>query len=137
MPLLSLFMGSGDDEYLAREARARKEIDRQLSAAGWVVQSREALNLSAGRGIAVREFVLAKPHGRVDYLLFVDGGPAGVIEAKSAGTTLTEVEHQSGKYVAGLPAYAGSIHAAPRVGHAQSTRYARSLTRTLPGVHSV
>jgi type I site-specific restriction endonuclease len=32
-------MGSGDDEYLAREARARKEIDRQLGAAGWVVQS--------------------------------------------------------------------------------------------------
>lgn len=32
---------------------------------------------------------------------------------------------------------AGSIHAAPRVGHAQSTRRARSLTRTLPGVHSV
>src|SRR5512146_1254702 len=98
-------MGSGDDEYLAREARARKEIDRQLSGAGWVVQSQKALNLSAGRGVAVREFILDKPHGRVDYLLFVDGKPGGVIEAKPEGTTLTEVEHQSGKYVAGLPAY--------------------------------
>jgi type I restriction enzyme R subunit len=98
-------MGSGDDEYLAREARARKEIDRQLGAAGWVVQSQKALNLRAGRGVAVREFILDKPHGRVDYLLFVDGRPAGVIEAKPEGTTLTEVEHQSGKYVAGLPAY--------------------------------
>ena len=29
----------------------------------------------------------------------------GVIEAKPEGTTLTEVEHQSGKYVAGLPAW--------------------------------
>jgi type I restriction enzyme R subunit len=48
---------------------------------------------------------LEKPHGRVDYLLFVDGQPAGVIEAKAEGTTLVEVEHQSGKYVEGLPAW--------------------------------
>lgn len=51
---------------------------------------------AAGRGVAVREFILDKPHGRVDYLLFVDGKPAGVIEAKPEGMTLTEVEHQSG-----------------------------------------
>ena len=55
------------------------------------------------RGVAVREFVLEKGHGRVDYLLFVDGQPVGVIEAKTEGTTLIEVEHQSGKYVDGLP----------------------------------
>ena len=98
-------MESGDHDYLAREARARIEIDRQLAAAGWVVQSHEALNLGAGPGIAAREFTLEKPHGRVDYLLFVDGKPAGVIEAKPEGTTLTEVEHQSGKYVSGLPSW--------------------------------
>jgi type I restriction enzyme R subunit len=92
-----------DHDYLAREAKARVEIDRQLTAAGWVVQGQKALNLSAGRGVAVREFTLEPPHGRVDYLLFIDGQPAGVIEAKPEGTTLTEVEHQSGKYVAGLP----------------------------------
>ena len=79
------------------------EIDKQLAAAGWSVQSQESLNLSAGPGVAVREFTLEKPHGRVDYLLFLNGQPAGVIEAKPEGTTLTEVEHQSGKYVAGLP----------------------------------
>ena len=39
----------------------------------------------------------------MDYLLFLNGQPAGVIEAKPEGTTLTEVEHQSGKYVEGLP----------------------------------
>ena len=98
-------MGPGDHDYLAREARARVEIDRQLIAAGWVVQSQDGLNLSAGPGIAVREFTLEKPHGRVDYLLFVNGKPAGVIEAKPEGTTLTEVEHQSGKYVSGLPSW--------------------------------
>ena len=60
-------------EYLAREARARVEIDRQLAAAGWKVQSQKALNLAAAPGVAVREFVLEKPHGRVDYLLFLNG----------------------------------------------------------------
>jgi type I restriction enzyme, R subunit len=98
-------MGPDDDEYLAAEARARKAIDRQLTGAGWQVQSQKALNLHAGRGVAVREFTLEKPHGRVDYLLFVDRQPVGVIEAKPAGKTLTEVELQSAKYTAGLPAY--------------------------------
>jgi type I restriction enzyme R subunit len=96
---------SGEDDYLAREARARKEIDRQLAAAGWKVQSQKALNLSAGPGVAVREFTLEKPHGRVDYLLFLNGHPAGVIEAKPEGTPLVEVEHQSGSYVEGLPGW--------------------------------
>ena len=98
-------LGGNDDEhsYLAREARARVEIDAQLVAAGWQVQSQDKLNLAASTGVAVREFSLEKPHGRVDYLLFLDGQPAGVIEAKPEGTTLVEVEHQSGKYVEGLP----------------------------------
>lgn len=96
---------SGDHDYLAREAKARVQIDRQLAAAGWAVQSQETLNLRAGPGIAVREFTLEKPHGRVDYLLFLNGQPAGVIEAKPEGTTLTEVERQSGKYVEGLPGW--------------------------------
>src|ERR1022692_1818574 len=94
---------SGEPDYLAREARARIQIDKQLATAGWVVQSQASLNLSAGPGVAVREFTLERPHGRVDYLLFLNGQPAGVIEAKPEGTTLVEVEHQSGKYVEGLP----------------------------------
>jgi len=93
------------DDYLAREAKARVEIDKQLAAAGWKVQRQKALNLSAGPGVAVREFTLEKPHGRVDYLLFLNGQPAGVIEAKPQGTPLVEVEHQSGKYVEGLPTW--------------------------------
>ncbi len=93
------------NDYLAREAKARVEIDKQLAAAGWKVQSQKTLNLSASPGVAVREFTLEKPHGRVDYLLFLNGQPAGVIEAKPEGTPLIEVEHQSGKYVDGLPAW--------------------------------
>ena len=42
--------------------------------------------------------------GFADYLLYIDGKAAGVIEAKPVGTTLTGVEVQSGKYTQGLPA---------------------------------
>ena len=90
------------DAYLAAEARARIDIDESLVACGWVVQDADAVNLAAGQGIAVREFILSKGHGRADYLLFVDGAAVGAIEAKPAGTTLTGVEFQSAKYTTGL-----------------------------------
>ena len=77
VPLMSSSMASGDHDYVAAEARARKAIDRQLVAAGWVVQDQNRLNLTAGPGVAVREFTLEKPHGRVDYLLFLNGSPPG------------------------------------------------------------
>src|SRR5690242_20699728 len=92
-----------DIAYLTPEARARVEIDRMLAAAGWAVQSAAQVNLKASRGVAVREFVLKKPHGRVDYLLFVDGQAAGVVEAKKEGEALIGVEWQSARYVHGLP----------------------------------
>jgi type I restriction enzyme, R subunit len=93
---------AGSDSYLTAEARARVEIDRQLEAAGWAVQSMDTLNLAAAKGVAVREFVLKPPHGRADYLLFVDRQAVGAVEAKPAGTTLTRVEIQSAKYRDGL-----------------------------------
>jgi len=89
--------------YLTPEAKARVEIDRMLSAAGWVIQDYARVNLSAARGVAVREFVLKPPHGRADYLLFVDAEAVGVIEAKKEGETLTGVAWQTAKYVDGLP----------------------------------
>jgi type I restriction enzyme R subunit len=89
--------------YLTPEARARVEIDHKLAAGGWTVQDARAVNLSAARGVAVREFVMKPPHGRADYLFFVDQEAAGVIEAKKEGQTLTGVEWQSAKYVDGLP----------------------------------
>jgi type I restriction enzyme, R subunit len=90
-------------DYLAAEARARVEIDGMLVEAGWVVQDLKALNLGAGRGIAVREVPLDAGHGRADYVLFVDRRAVGVIEAKPAGTPLIGVEWQSDKYVKGFP----------------------------------
>jgi type I restriction enzyme R subunit len=85
------------------EAEARVEIDAALVAAGWAVQNRADMNLSASRGVAVREFRLKHGHGFADYLLFVDGKAVGVLEAKPAGHTLTGVEPQSEKYAKGLP----------------------------------
>ena len=89
--------------YLTPEAKARVEIDRMLAGAGWVVQDYARVNLSAARGVAVREFVLKAPHGGADYLLFVDGEAVGVAEAKKEGETLTGVAWQTTKYVDGLP----------------------------------
>ena len=40
------------------EQRARREIDANLNAAGWTVQDRQDLDLTAGRDIAVREFAM-------------------------------------------------------------------------------
>ncbi len=96
-------MADGELAYLTPEAKARVEIDRQLAAAGWVVQDASRANLSAARGVAVREFVMRPPHGRADYLLFVDGAATGVIEAKKEGETLRGVEWQTAKYEEGVP----------------------------------
>lgn len=93
-----------DAHYLPAEARARVEIDRQLGAAGWLVQDRADMNLYAAQGVAVREFTMASGHGRADYVLFVDAKAVGAIEAKPVGTTLAGVESQSAKYAKGLPA---------------------------------
>jgi type I restriction enzyme, R subunit len=93
----------GEHDYLAAEARARKKIDAKLHEAGWVVQDRAQANLWAGQGVALREFIHAHGHGRSDYGLYVDRQLVGVLEAKPDGTTLTEVERQTRKYIEGVP----------------------------------
>ena len=84
------------------EQKARGEIDADLTAAGWLVQDRDDLDLTAGRGIAVREFPMKPGFGFADYLLYLDRKAIGAVEAKAEGT-LTGVEAQSAKYAAGLP----------------------------------
>src|SRR6266850_2065871 len=89
---------------LTPEQRAREKIDASLGESGWTLQNRDEMNLSAARGVAVREFKLAPGHGYVDYMLFVDGKAVGVLEAKPEGYTLSGVEIQADKYSRGLPA---------------------------------
>ena len=68
-----------------------------------MVQDCNALNLSAARGVAVREFPLLPGCGFADYLLYADGKAVGVVEAKREGHSLTGVERQSMGYAHGLP----------------------------------
>lgn len=84
------------------EQKARREVDADLMAAGWLVQSRDELDLIVGRGIAVREFHIKSGFGFADYPLYLDRKAVGAVKAKAEGT-LTGVEEQSTKYAAGLP----------------------------------
>ena len=90
-------------EALKPEQLARENIDRMLADGGWVVQHMGDLNPTAARGVAVEEFPLRTGYGFADYLLYVDGMPVGVVEAKPVGHTLTGVEVQNEKYSVGLP----------------------------------
>lgn len=89
---------------LLPEQQARQKIDLALEQAGWIVQDRQRMDLSAGPGVAVREFKMATGHGFADYLLFVDGKAVGALEAKPEGYLLGGVELQVDKYAGGLPA---------------------------------
>jgi type I restriction enzyme R subunit len=83
------------------EQKARKDIDKLLSLAGWTVQIRDEINLGASLGVAVREY--PTDIGPVDYALFVDRKAIGVIEAKAAGTTSSGVAEQSVRYIRNFP----------------------------------
>lgn len=88
------------------EAKARLKIDELLMAAGWVIQDRADFDRTAALGVAVREFPLTI--GEADYLLFIDGKAAGVVEAKKSGDTLSGVAEQSEKYMGALPSHLAS-----------------------------
>ena len=80
------------------EEKARIVIDEKLRQSGWTIQDLKKINLSASLGVAVREFPTST--GEVDYALFVDGVPVGVVEAKrqEKGEDITSVEGQSARY---------------------------------------
>ncbi|MDB5247987.1 MAG: box helicase, partial [Segetibacter sp.] len=80
------------------EQLVRDEIDKMLQASGWQVQSKNKIDLTAGKGIAIREY--QTDIGPADYILFVDKKPVGVIEAKreEEGVKLTYHEGQTEGY---------------------------------------
>lgn len=90
------------------EQLARQRIDSLLMSAGWIVQDSAQFNRNAAEGVAVREFAL--PNGPCDYLLFVGGKAAGVVEAKKAGVTLSGVAEQAAKYMVRLPDHLARWH---------------------------
>ena len=80
------------------EEQARVVIDEKLELSGWTIQDMKKLNLTASLGVAVREFPTST--GPVDYALFIEEKPVGVVEAKKseAGENITVVEGQSARY---------------------------------------
>ncbi len=82
------------------EQIARDAIDQQLLECGWVIQHKKSINLSAGLGVAIREY--QTDIGPADYVLFVDKKPVGVIEAKreDEGHRLSMHEDQAEGYAA-------------------------------------
>ncbi len=80
------------------EDLAREVIDENLKQSGWTIQDMRQLNLTASLGVAVREFPTST--GPVDYALFINGKPVGVVEAKKPeeGENITVVEGQSARY---------------------------------------
>ena len=74
------------------EEKARIGIDALLEQAGWHVCDMAQANIHAARGVALREFPLKTGFGFADYLLYIDGKAAGVIEAKKEGATLAGVK---------------------------------------------
>ena len=80
------------------EEKARQLIDARLEQTGWVIQDFAKINLTVSLGVAVREFPTST--GSVDYALFIDGAPVGVVEAKrdDMGENITTVEKQSSRY---------------------------------------
>ncbi|MCW3464234.1 type I restriction endonuclease subunit R [Chitinophaga nivalis] len=83
---------------MSPEQKARKLIDAELIRCGWIIQDKSSINLSAGMGIAIREY--PTDVGPADYVLFVNRKPVGVIEAKRAeeGVHMSTHEEQSGGY---------------------------------------
>jgi len=74
------------------EQIARDHIDKQLLDCGWVIQDKTKINLSAGLGVAVREYQTNV--GPADYVLFVDKKPVGIIEAKRAEEGIHLIMHE-------------------------------------------
>lgn len=79
------------------EQLARQNIDTMLMNAGFTIQNMNQFNPTASLGVAVREFLTNS--GPADYVLFIDGEPCGVVEAKKEGVVLTgKVEEQTEDY---------------------------------------
>lgn len=87
------------------ESTVRREIiDNELKEVGYIIQDMDELNLDAGIGVLVREYPTST--GPVDYMIFINGEPCGVIEAKKIDRGIelvTKTEKQTNKYKNSIP----------------------------------
>ena len=94
---------------LKPEQKARKEIDKLLSLAGFELRDFKDCALgdstpNVTRNLAIREFILENGT-KADYMLFVAGKACGVIEAKKFSLSLSGAENQAKNYAYTLPAH--------------------------------
>ena len=123
---------------LGPEQRARQRIDQMLEDSGWQVQAPGSQNDTASLGVALCEFQTTT--GPVDYLLFADGRPIGVVEAKAAGTTLSGVEAQAIRYSESLPSFLDQSCLAPSPvirGRVVISESEKDEAGQLPAPHSI
>lgn len=97
------------EQDLKPEQKAREEIDKLLSLAGFALRDFKDCALgdstpNAESHLAIREFILANGT-KADYLLFVKGKACGVIEAKKFSLSLSGAENQAKNYAHTLPAH--------------------------------
>lgn len=95
------------------EQKAREEIDKLLSAAGFELRDFKDCTLgdstpNAESHLAIKEFILENGT-RADYILFVAGKACGVIEAKKFSLSLSGAENQAKNYAYTLPAHIPSF----------------------------
>ena len=76
------------------EQQARQRIDEQLVKCGWDVQDHADMNISAGPGVAVREFPLTT--GTADYMLYADCRALGVIVGHNLGAKISDRSGNAG-----------------------------------------
>ena len=97
MSLMSKELGK-EVLFMQPEEQARLVIDGKLEHTGWTIQDIRKLKITATMEFPLREFPTST--GPVDYALFVEGKPVGVIEAKKTelGEKITTVEEQSSRY---------------------------------------
>ena len=76
---------------LKPEDQAREQIDSMLEQSGWHVCDIKDANIHAYAGVVIRNFPLTSGHGEADYIFYVDGKAAGVIEAKKWQGRLTRI----------------------------------------------
>lgn len=101
------------EQDLKPEQKAREEIDKLLSLAGFELRDFKDYALgdstpNAARNLAIKEFILENGT-KADYMLFVKGKACGVIEAKKFSLSLSGAENQAKNYAYTLPAHIPSF----------------------------
>jgi len=81
-----------------------EKLDALLRDAGWVIQGGMQADFRTRRkAVVLRDFPLSRGCGKADYLFFIDGKAAGLIEVRPSEGLLNGLDPSEEKYRRGLP----------------------------------